>query len=79
MVEAISRTAGKLFLHRTRVVKQKLCPETWLVGWLVGDDDVMCFFFFVVVVVVVVVVFLVVVVYICRKLADGPEKKAGIC
>ena len=27
VVEAISRTAGKLFLHRTRVVKQKLCPE----------------------------------------------------
>lgn len=27
VVEALSRTAGKLFLHRTRVIKQKLCPE----------------------------------------------------
>lgn len=27
VVEALSRTAGKLFLHRTRVVKQKLCPD----------------------------------------------------
>lgn len=27
VVEAMSRTAGKIFVHRTRVVPRKLCPE----------------------------------------------------